>query len=96
MFNLIGKLFISSSTGVIGYLLITRVDQYSEKLNSPILPTIVMVLIGWVVGTIFMSLYGMSGDAMLHCFALDEDLNGKVVKHSPEELKTFINDERDN
>lgn len=54
-----------------------------------------MVLIGWIVGSITMSIYGMSGDALLHCFILDEELNNKLVKHSPEELRTFIQDERD-
>ena len=39
---MIGKVFISSGTGIIGYLLITRVEQFSSKLNSPILPTTVL------------------------------------------------------
>ena len=43
-FNFIGKLFIASGTGITGYLLITRVAQFSEKLNSPILPTAVIFL----------------------------------------------------
>jgi len=40
-FNFIGKLFISSSSGIVGYLLITRIEKFSTKLNSPILPTAV-------------------------------------------------------
>jgi hypothetical protein len=43
-FNLLGILFISSGTGLIGYLLITRVEQFSSKLNSPVLPTLVSLL----------------------------------------------------
>ena len=41
MFNIIGILFISSCTGLIGYLIITRVAQFSDKLNSPVLPVVV-------------------------------------------------------
>jgi len=41
IFNMIGQLFISVSTAICGYLLITRVPEYSEKLNSPIIPTFV-------------------------------------------------------
>jgi hypothetical protein len=40
-FNMIGQLFISVGTGIAGYLIITRVPEYSTKLNSPILPTFV-------------------------------------------------------
>ena len=43
-FNFIGKLFISSGTGIVGYLLITKVEQFNSKLNSPILPTTVILL----------------------------------------------------
>jgi hypothetical protein len=41
VFNIIGILFIGSGTGLSGYLLITRIEQFSQKLNSPILPTFV-------------------------------------------------------
>jgi hypothetical protein len=40
-FTFIGKLFISSGTGIIGYLLITKIEEFNKKLNSPILPTTV-------------------------------------------------------
>lgn len=53
-----------------------------------------MVFIGFVVGAITMSLYGMSGDAMMHCFLLDEELNGNP-EHAPEELHNFMNTERE-
>jgi hypothetical protein len=41
VFNMIGQLFIATGTGIAGYLIITRVPEYSTKLNSPILPTFV-------------------------------------------------------
>jgi hypothetical protein len=37
----LGKLFVAAATGIIGYLLITRVDSINSQLNSPILPTVV-------------------------------------------------------
>ncbi len=40
-FNIIGIAFIAVCSGLIGYLIITRVDEYSSKLNSPVLPTFV-------------------------------------------------------
>lgn len=41
VFNLIGKLFIAVGTAIVGYVIITEVPEYKEKLNSPILPTFV-------------------------------------------------------
>jgi hypothetical protein len=52
-----------------------------------------MGFIGFVMGVIFMAIYGTSGDAMMHCFLLDEELNGNP-KLTPEELQTFMDDER--
>jgi hypothetical protein len=53
-----------------------------------------MILEGYIVGVIFMGIYGMAQDTFLHCFLCDEDTNGKTAKHAPEELKDFFKDER--
>lgn len=47
VFNFIGKLFIAACNGLIGYLLITRISMFSDKLNSPILPTTVLYFINF-------------------------------------------------
>jgi membrane protein DedA with SNARE-associated domain len=43
IFNIIGYLFISSATGLVGYLLITYIDYFNTKLNSPVIPTMVFI-----------------------------------------------------
>jgi hypothetical protein len=53
-----------------------------------------MVLIGYIIGAITMSIYGMSGDSLMHCFLLDEELNDKNPKHTPDELRDFVTAER--
>lgn len=54
-----------------------------------------MVLIGWIIGSLIMNIYGMSGDAMLHSFILDEEKNNGVAKsHCPDKLRTFMSEER--
>jgi hypothetical protein len=56
-----------------------------------------MLLVGWIVGVITMNIYGISGDALLHCFLVDVDLNKTALKantHLPE-LKEFIEDEKE-
>jgi hypothetical protein len=54
-----------------------------------------MILEGWVIGVIFMGIYGMAQDTFLHCFLVDEDCNGKTAKFAPEELQGFFKDERE-
>jgi hypothetical protein len=54
-----------------------------------------MGMIGLLIGAVSMNLYGMSGDAMMHCYLVDEELNNRVPKHSPQELQNFIKEERD-
>jgi len=54
-----------------------------------------MGMIGFIIGSISMGIYGTSGDAMMHCYLLDEDLNDKLPKHTPTELQAFVKAERD-
>lgn len=92
-FNLFGMVFISSASGLIGYLVITEVPYFNKDLNSPVLPTFVMVMIGFVIGYICMSIFGTSSDALMHSFLLDEELNKGQPKAFPE-LQKFMQDER--
>lgn len=94
-FNFIGKLFIAALTGLVGYVIITEAEVYSKKLNSPILPTFVFIVIGYIIGSIFISIYGNAGDSLMHCFIVDCDIN-KDPKKSPPELRSFVEDEKDN
>ena len=92
-FTLFGMLFIAAGSAVIGYYVITKVDMFSEDLNSPVLPVVAMALIGFIIGSVTMSVYGMSSDALLHSFLLDEELNKGQAKAFPE-LQKFMNNER--
>ena len=92
---MIGKLFIAAITALIGYLIITKVDKYNDKLNSPILPTFCFLVIGYIIGSIFISIYGNACDALMHCFLVDSDIN-RDPKYSPPELQAFVEDEKEN
>lgn len=95
VFNWIGKIFIACATAVSGYVIITEAPKYNSQLNSPILPTIVFLIIGYIVGTVFISIYGNACDALMHCYLVDKDIN-RDPKHSPPELRSFVEDEKDN
>ncbi len=53
-----------------------------------------MGLIGFIVGAVCMGIYGTSGDAMMHCYILDEEINDKIPKNSSDKLKEFVDRER--
>lgn len=92
---MIGKLFIAVATALTGYIIITEADKYNSKLNSPILPTVVFLFIGYIVGAIFINIYGNACDALLHCFLVDCEIN-RDPKHSPKQLRDFVESEKGN
>lgn len=92
-FNLFGMIFIAASSGMIGYLVITQVDKFADKISSPVLPTFTMVMIGFVIGMVCMSVFGSSSDALMHAFLLDEEINKGQPKNFPE-LQKFMEDEK--
>eukprot|EP01017_Pseudomicrothorax_dubius_P022500 TRINITY_DN24371_c0_g1_i1.p1 TRINITY_DN24371_c0_g1~~TRINITY_DN24371_c0_g1_i1.p1 ORF type:complete len:655 (+),score=109.81 TRINITY_DN24371_c0_g1_i1:198-2162(+) len=89
----VGKLFIVFITTAIGYGLITNIPDYKDDLNSPILPSILFICISYVIGLMFMSVYGMACDTIMQCFCTDEENQkekGREPKHAPEVLKEFF------
>ena len=93
MFSLIGTLFITVGSCIIGYFLITQVDYFSDELNSCFLSVCAFGIVGFVMGRVTMSIFSVSGDALIHSFLLDEELNKGQPKAFPE-LQKFMSDER--
>ena len=93
IFSLVGTLFITVASCIIGYFLITNVDTFSDQLNSCVLPVVAFGLIGFVMGRVTMTIFSVSGDALIHSFLLDEELNKGQPKAFPE-LQKFMQDER--
>ena len=93
IFSLVGTLFITVASCIIGYFLITNVDTFSDELNSCVLPVVAFGLIGFVMGRVTMTIFSVSGDALIHSFLLDEELNKGQPKAFPE-LQKFMQDER--
>jgi hypothetical protein len=46
-------------------MIITKSSAYKDKLNSPVVPSLLFFVIAYVIGDLFMSVYGMSIDAIL-------------------------------
>jgi hypothetical protein len=97
IFIFVGKAFITILAALIGYVIITQSTQYSTKIYSPIFPTIAFVIVGYAISELFMSVYGMAANTILHCFCLDEKLQEAErapPRHCPDQLKAFIDEHR--
>ena len=52
-----------------------------------------MAIVSYMIGYLFITVYGMAIDAILHCFLLDEELSktkGRNPSFTPEYLRDFL------
>jgi tetrahydromethanopterin S-methyltransferase subunit C len=77
IFIFVGRIFISGLSCFLAYLIFDNVTSYNTTISSPLLSCIFVAILGYVVGTLIMSVFGMAMDTILHCFILDEYLNKK-------------------
>jgi len=54
---------------------------------------VLFFVIGFFLGHVCMSIFGISGDALIFCFLLEEELNYGQAKGFPA-LQQFMRDER--
>jgi hypothetical protein len=90
--NWLGFLIITLSTVFIGFMLI---EVFGLKLNSPVGPCIIYLIEGWVCGSLVMNVFGLGVDTVLQCFVADEEINGTVGEHTPYELTSFLDENKD-
>jgi len=93
VFIFIGKLFICILATLIGYLIITKCSPYSTTIYSATLPTVAFFIMSYCVAELFMLVYGMAINAILHCYCLDETMhqsNPSLPQYTPDELKKFL------
>ena len=73
-------------TAWICYIIIMN-THLRQSLYSPVFPIIVVVVISYILSSIFLSVYSFSANAILHAFLADEEVGGN---RQPESLKKFI------
>lgn len=81
-----GRLLIACLSAWIGYLIIMN-SSLKDQVYSPVFPIVVVVLISWLLGAIFLSVFSFSANTILHCFLIDEEIKGN---RQPESLKEFL------
>jgi len=69
----LGKALIMIMSGWIAYLIMMNSDL-KDKLYSPVFPVIVVVVIAYIMSSIFLSVFSFSANTILHCFLVDEEV----------------------
>mmetsp|Transcript_2262 Transcript_2262/g.3599 ORF Transcript_2262/g.3599 Transcript_2262/m.3599 type:complete len:654 (-) Transcript_2262:40-2001(-) len=86
----IGKIFIAAVTGAIAYVLM---DNYiADEVESIIGPTVVVMLLTYIVATLFFSIFSMAVDTVLQCFIADEEMFDGDDCYAEGSLKEWIDD----
>lgn len=70
------------------------VVRETTDVQQPLVPAAIILLISYMVGSMFLSVFSFSSTAILHCYILDEDTGGSDL--TPEALRGFLdkNDDR--
>lgn len=82
----VGKAMIMIASGWIAYLILMN-SPMKDQIYSPVFPVIVVVIIAYLLSSIFLSVYSFSSTAILHAFLLDEEVKGN---RAPKSLQAFI------
>jgi hypothetical protein len=84
----IGKVFVVFFATGSSYIFLNM--QYGDELYSLIGPTIIVAIIAWMAGTMFMDVLGMTIDTIFICFIADESSNNGVAAFADDDFKAFV------
>ncbi len=89
----VGKGTILVLSGWIGYLIIVNSSVLKDKVAAPIFPVVVIIIIAYLISSIFLSIFSFSAETILHCFLVDSEIsakNGVSNVHTPQSLLPFL------
>lgn len=92
VFNFFGKIFIVLCTLGLGYIFIAFVPAIYENISGPFFVCIIIIILAYMIASIFISMFSFSMDTMMLCFLVDETRSGcgNVGSHRPKELESFV------
>ena len=74
IFSVLGVAFIGSMNGLIVFAMLHYVPAYKGMAQSWLAPTVVGVTEGFIIGSMFMSVFSFASDTILQSFMVDEEL----------------------
>ena len=86
--ELLGIVFIAAANGVIVYALLHYVPAYKGLTKNWMPPVFIGMLEGFLIGSLFMSMFSFSSDTVLQSYLLDETL-GRPEHQRPKWMQQF-------
>lgn len=80
MMIVMGKISLCAITSFICYLGIAYSDQINPFLYSTVVPIIYVMLTSYYMGSLFVTIYGSSADAILQSYCIDEELHNQISR----------------
>lgn len=92
-FVVLGKLFIMSLSGALCYLILTQVSTFSDSsldtaVPNAFIPAVLVSLLTYFVGAMFMGVYSQTIETILMCFIHDKEATGG--RHSDAKLSNTV------
>ena len=88
--EVLGLAIITAGTGFAGWALLLHF--YDGQIKSPLLPVVVITVVGFGIALVVMSLFSMTVATILQCFLADEELHKSEggAKFTPSLLQRFL------
>lgn len=90
--NVVGYIMMFLGKGTIMaascYLTFVLIKETKPEVEQPLLPAFIILLVSYMVGSMFISIFSFSATAILHCFILDEETEGS--RSTPASLVEFL------
>eukprot|EP01138_Halocafeteria_seosinensis_P013816 gb/GECG01014108.1/.p1 GENE.gb/GECG01014108.1/~~gb/GECG01014108.1/.p1 ORF type:complete len:669 (+),score=74.90 gb/GECG01014108.1/:1-2007(+) len=105
-FLLLGKIVVAAVSTLVGYAILTKADRYADETKdtavaNPLLVAVIIFLVSWTVGSLFMNILDSAMDSMLVAYIYNEkmgiidDAESKELQDVNEEAKQAGYGEKD-
>lgn len=75
IFKVLGICFVASMNAAFVYTMLHYVDEYKGVANNWMAPCAVAGVQGFLIGSIFMSVFSFASDTIMQCYMVDQELN---------------------
>ncbi len=86
----VGKIFICTATTFGGYVYIE--EEYADHLYSAAGPCVLIFIISYFVGDMFLSIFDMTTSTILQCFVADDEMFDGDECYAGHELRRWVDD----
>jgi len=84
--ELFGRLTIAAVTTGLCIIILSESSYYKQNLSSVLLPGLMIFLVSYMIGSLFMMVYEVAVDTIFLCYLIDEETHPDGPKFAHDEL----------